>query len=91
MRLVVIALALLALAGCAPDHGTVTARKTGIDCPTSNALSCSPEWKVLITDPNARHPVYTDRPDSGWARVSEEQYGRCQIGAAWLDCKTRLR
>jgi hypothetical protein len=83
---VLVALALLT--GCAPDSGTVTDRKTTVRCVGNNAISCDPTWKLLIVDSSHRHPVYTDRPDSGWANVTEAEYGRCPVGAAWPDCKT---
>lgn len=87
-RLLLATGATVLLAGCAPDSGTVTDRKTIVSC-ISNF--CSPKWKLQITNPNERHPVYTDRPDAGWTYVTEAEYGRCPVGAAWPDCRKGSR
>lgn len=78
----------LAVSACAPDKGTVTAREQGRHCTKiGSVVNCEPDWRLEITDPTQRHPVYTDRPLSDWISVSEDVYSRCRKGAAWPGCK----
>lgn len=92
MRRILIAVSACALlAGCAPDSGTVTDRKHGTNCSATSPPICSEYWRVLIVDPNHKDKVYTDRQDSGWAKVTEAEYSRCLIGAAWPACKGGAR
>jgi hypothetical protein len=88
MRRVVALAVLVLLAGCAPEGGEVTNRKHDVSCiKTGAVVNCDPIWELEITDPSQRHPVYTDRPLSGWEKVSEDVYERCRVGMRWPDCK----
>lgn len=79
------------LTGCAPDSGIVTDRKTDVTCIGNHAFSCKPTWKVQVTDPHHKDRVYTDQQDTGWAKVTEAEYARCVIGAAYPACKGGAR